>query len=82
MADKYDAIIIGAGPGGATCSALLAKKGLKVLLLEKNQRVGGKGLTVQSKGFKSEMFAMAGVPAHEGAWLEAFRALGIEDSIG
>ncbi|MCK4362740.1 MAG: NAD(P)/FAD-dependent oxidoreductase [Dehalococcoidia bacterium] len=79
MADKYEAIIIGAGPGGVTCSALLAKKGLKVLLLEKNQRVGGKGITVQSKGFKSEMFAMAGVPAHEGAWLEAFRALGIED---
>jgi phytoene dehydrogenase-like protein len=36
MSKKYDVIVIGAGPGGATCGALLAKMGLKVLLLEKN----------------------------------------------
>lgn len=36
MAKKYDVIVIGAGPGGATSAALLSKMGLKVLLLGKN----------------------------------------------
>ena len=38
---KYDAIIIGAGMGGLTAGALLARKGLKVLLLEKEKQAGG-----------------------------------------
>ncbi len=32
---KYDAIVIGAGPAGATCAYHLSKQGLKVLLVEK-----------------------------------------------
>ncbi|UJF23670.1 NAD(P)-binding protein [Suttonella sp. R2A3] len=31
----YDAIVIGGGPSGAVCSALLQRSGQKVLLLEK-----------------------------------------------
>jgi NADPH-dependent glutamate synthase beta subunit-like oxidoreductase len=41
MADA-DVIIIGSGMAGLTCGCLLAKKGLKVLMIEKNQR-GGSG---------------------------------------
>lgn len=33
----YDAVIIGGGPGGATAATLLAKKGRKVLVLEKER---------------------------------------------
>jgi flavin-dependent dehydrogenase len=33
----YDVLIIGAGPGGATSALLLAREGLKVLVLEKSQ---------------------------------------------
>jgi phytoene desaturase len=36
-----DVIIIGAGMAGLTCGCLLAQKGLKVLMIEKNQKVGG-----------------------------------------
>ena len=36
---EFDAIIIGAGPGGLTCSMLLAKAGVKVLILEKSDVV-------------------------------------------
>ena len=37
----YDVVIIGTGMGGLTAGALLAKKGLNVLLLEKNTQPGG-----------------------------------------
>jgi prolycopene isomerase len=48
---KYDAIVVGAGPGGTTCAALLPKRGLLVLLLDKNRRVGGKHMLVSVKGY-------------------------------
>ena len=35
MESEFDAIIVGAGPAGSTCAAFLAKKGTKVLLLDK-----------------------------------------------
>lgn len=38
---KYDAVIIGAGLGGLTTGALLARAGRKILLLEKSNSVGG-----------------------------------------
>src|SRR5210317_2104206 len=38
---KYDAIVIGAGHNGLTNGAFLAKAGLNVLLLEKNDYIGG-----------------------------------------
>jgi phytoene dehydrogenase-like protein len=41
MAQKYDVIIIGAGPNGLEIGAYLSKAGLKVLLLEKRFEAGG-----------------------------------------
>ncbi|WNC71995.1 NAD(P)/FAD-dependent oxidoreductase [Thalassotalea psychrophila] len=41
MNKKYDAIIIGAGHNGLTNGAYLAKAGLNVLVLEKNDYIGG-----------------------------------------
>ena len=38
---KYDAIIIGAGHNGLTNGAYLAKAGLNVVVLEKNDYIGG-----------------------------------------
>jgi phytoene dehydrogenase-like protein len=38
---QYDAIIIGAGHNGLTNAAYLAKAGLKVVVLEKNEYIGG-----------------------------------------
>jgi len=75
---KYDAIVVGAGPGGCTCAALLAKKGLHVLLLDKNRRVGGKQMSASVKGYRGELWPTGGLPITGGAWIEAFRALGIE----
>ena len=45
MTDKYDAIVVGAGHNGLVCSALLARAGKSVLVLEANDRVGGAAVT-------------------------------------
>ena len=42
---NYDAIIIVAGHNGLVCSFYLAKKGLKVLILESQPQVGGAAVT-------------------------------------
>lgn len=42
MKDKYDVIIVGAGPAGLSCAEVLAKGGKSVLVLEKNHKVGPK----------------------------------------
>jgi prolycopene isomerase len=39
--DKWDAIVVGAGLGGLGCGATLARSGLKVLVLERHNKVGG-----------------------------------------
>ena len=39
--NNYDAIVIGAGHNGLTNAAYLAKAGLNVVLLEKNDFIGG-----------------------------------------
>ena len=45
MTDKYDAIVVGGGHNGLVCSALLAKAGKSVLVLEANGQVGGAAIT-------------------------------------
>ena len=48
---KYDVIVIGAGMGGLTAATLLAKKGCKTLLLEKENQVGGYVVSFKRDGF-------------------------------
>jgi len=47
MADKFDVIIIGAGPNGLAIGAYLSKAGQKVLLVEKRLEEGGGLMTEQ-----------------------------------
>jgi len=46
---KYDAIVIGAGHNGLTNAAYLAKAGLDVLVVEKNDYVGGATVSLEVK---------------------------------
>ena len=39
--NRFDAIVIGAGHNGLTCAGYLAMAGLKVLVLEQRDIVGG-----------------------------------------
>ena len=43
--DKFDAIIVGAGPAGSACAYLLAKEGKSVLVIERGTSAGSKNLT-------------------------------------
>ena len=56
MAD-YDAIVIGAGMGGLSASALLANHGLKVLVLEQSGRIGGCCSTFERNGYRHDVGA-------------------------
>jgi len=51
MKEKYDVIIVGAGPAGLRCAKILADNNQKVLVLEKNKIIGPKvcagGLTLK-----------------------------------
>jgi len=79
--NRYDAIVIGAGPGGAPCAALLAKKGLKTLLIEQNNRAGGKAMTVSKKGFRYELWPVAGGPMYNSRFEEILKELDLESGL-
>ncbi len=63
--NNYDAIIVGAGPSGSACAALLSARGAKVLLLDKEKfprdkpcgdAIGGKALNVLAElGLEQEL---------------------------
>ncbi|CAN1722499.1 Pyridine nucleotide-disulfide oxidoreductase domain-containing protein 2 [Hyphomicrobium sp. 1Nfss2.1] len=55
-AGDVDALIIGAGHNGLTCAAYLAAAGLRVLVLEKNEVVGGAAVTEEfHPGFRNSV---------------------------
>lgn len=80
-AERFDAIVVGAGFGGATCAALLARRGLRVLLLDKNSQAGGKAMVISKNGFTYEMWPVIHAPARTSRCLEVLRELGVEDRV-
>jgi len=50
--EKYDVVVIGSGMGGLSSGALLAHTGYKTLIVEKDDRVGGRFSTEEVEGFK------------------------------
>lgn len=55
---QYDAIIIGGGHNGLTCAFYLARKGQRVLVLERHHAVGGAAITEEfHPGFRNSVAA-------------------------
>jgi phytoene desaturase len=48
-------VIIGAGPGGLAAALLLAQAGLRVTVLERQPRVGGRTTTLSASGFRFDL---------------------------
>ena len=77
---KYDVIIIGSGLGGLECGYILAKKGMSVLILERQMQPGGCMQSYKRKGvaFDTGMHYVGGLG--EGDCLNApFKNLGLMD---
>ncbi len=80
MADaSYDVIVVGAGFGGTACAGLLAKRGLKVLLVEKNARAGGKAMSLSKNGFTYTAWVVIGAPVIGNLYEAVAKELGVED---
>ena len=57
-AQTYDAVIIGAGHNGLVCAFYLAAAGLKTLVLERREKVGGAAVTEEfHPGFRNSVAA-------------------------
>ena len=65
----YDALVIGAGHNGLTAATIMARGGLRVLCLEKNQHVGGMASTTELiKGYKFEIAGSVLFPMADEIW--------------
>ena len=66
MERRYDVVIAGAGVNGLACAALLAKEGLSVCVVERNNWIGGGAVTreVTIPGFKHDLFGSSHVWIH------------------
>lgn len=65
MAESYDIIVLGAGIGGLTCGAFLARAGMRVLVLEKHTKIGGYAHNFRRRQFTFES-GIHSVPMAEG----------------
>ena len=66
MSDDYDIVIAGGGHNALACAALLCKAGLKTLVAERNDWIGGGAITreVTLPGFKHDLFGSSHVWIH------------------
>ena len=81
ISTNYDIIVVGAGPGGSAIGALLAKRGYKVLLVDKNPRAGGRMMTIHKDGFHYELFPINGVPQRNSHFERILKKIGKEDEV-
>jgi phytoene dehydrogenase-like protein len=83
LLNQYDVIVIGAGLGGLTAGAKLAKEGKKVLLIEQHNKVGGCATTFNRKGktFEVGLHEMDGLRNKHDSKIKIFQELNVFDNV-
>ena len=78
----YDVLIIGSGIGGLVCGSILSKEGLKVMVLEKNQQLGGclQTYTRDKVIFDSAVHYIGGLDKGQNLY-QIFQYLGVMDKL-
>ncbi|HWQ75567.1 MAG TPA: NAD(P)/FAD-dependent oxidoreductase [Syntrophomonas sp.] len=78
---NFDVILVGAGLGGCSSAALLAKRGLKVLLLEKGATAGGKAASISRNGFNFCQWQVSGCPTINNKYDVVLEELGKKEAV-
>ena len=82
LKDSYDAVVVGAGMGGLTCGALLARQGRSVLICEQHVRPGGCVCGFQRKDFTFDAIHFLIPQCGPGETIpSALEAMGAKDAI-
>ena len=85
MTEKYDAIVIGAGLGGLSAAAMLARNGLGVLLLERHNVPGGYATSFVRGRYEFEValheLSGVGPPERRGGVYRYLEYLGMADKV-
>jgi prolycopene isomerase len=83
--DRYDAVVIGAGNGGLTAAATLARRGVNVLLLERHNIPGGCATSFCRGRFEFEValhqLSGLGSPEKPGPLRGALDQLGVTEKV-
>jgi len=75
--EHYDVVIVGAGIGGLTCGALLAKEGANVLIVERHDKPGGYVTSYERKGYQFQVPSIVGGCGPGGDLTRVMEYLGI-----
>ena len=78
---SYDVIVVGAGFGGAACAGLMAKRGLKVFLVEKNAKAGGKAMAFSKNGFTYTPWVVITAPIMDNSFEKVLNELDMMDRV-
>ncbi len=77
---SFDAIVVGAGLGGLSCGARLAREGRRVLVIEQHEKVGGFAGSFTREGFTFDV-SLHNMGPLTGAIEKMLQDLGVLDSI-
>ncbi len=85
MSETYDVIVIGAGLGGLSAAASLAKNGLNTLLLERHNVPGGYATSFVRRRYEFEValheLSSIGKPGARGSLYRYLESLGIAEKV-